>query len=303
MRAEPAAGPGPDTPAPLAWSPYERRLVPVPEDHGRRVLDVADSWLVDEGRVRGLRLHAERFTDSCSARHGTDPRATAAFLEAACAALPRRGRWFPRVEFTAGSGFRLRLRTAPHPGGPVAVRVAERPDPRTAPTVKGPDLDLLTGLRNEAARTGADEVLLLSDAGAVLEGALTGILWWRGDVLCAPAAELPVLPSVTRRLLLRLAAEQGVEIRYETCRPEALDGLEVWTVNALHGIRPVVRWAGRAMTPAPPGRAPAWQDALARTARPLGPQSSRRQSPEPQSSRPQSPGRFVPSQEVAARWL
>lgn len=281
MRAEPAAGPRPDR-APLDWSPYERRLVPAPEDrgHGGPVLRVADSWLVDEGRVRGLGLHAERFTRSCATRHGIGAHETAAFLAAACEALPRQGRWFPRIELTTGpgpqapstdgSGFRLRLRCAPPAGGPVAVRVPERPDPRTEPAVKGPDLDLLTGLRDEAAGAGADEVLLLSPAGAVLEGALTGLLWWRGDALCTPAPGLPVLPSVTRRLLLRLAAERGVEIRHETCRPEALDGLETWTVNALHGIRPVVRWTGRAMTPAPPARAPEWQAALARTARPVG---------------------------------
>ncbi|MFF4821178.1 aminotransferase class IV [Kitasatospora sp. NPDC001309] len=184
----------------------------------------------------------------------------------------RAGRWFPRVECTAPSpaaGFRLRLRPAPTGGGGVVLRIADGPDVRNAPTVKGPDLPALLALRAAAERDGADEALLVTAGGLVLEGAVTGVLWWRGDALCAPAPELPVLPSITRRLIMRLAAQRDVEVRYEACRPEELDGLEVWTVNALHGIRPVTGWLDRRLTAAAPVRAAHWQAALLRTAVPL----------------------------------
>src|ERR1039458_248493 len=58
---------------------------------------------------------------------------------------------------------------------------------------------MLIGIRQGAAAQGADEALLVSGSGTVLEGALSAVLWWRGDVLCAPPQSLPVLPSVTRR--------------------------------------------------------------------------------------------------------
>ena len=73
---------------------------------------VADSFLVDDGRVRGLSLHRARFTASCSA-HGID---AGGFFDAVIAELPREGRWFPRLELTdkdleLGTGAERGLRT------------------------------------------------------------------------------------------------------------------------------------------------------------------------------------------------
>jgi len=257
----------------LDWSEGDSRLLPVSAtSHGPvgHRLDVADSWLVDDGMVRGLRYHAERFVASCQLRHGIDAAVTTRFLEAACLAWPQAGRWFPRVEFAAGSGFRLRLRPAPRPGAGVVLRRADGPDRRRTPLVKGPDLEMLAGLRQSVAALGADEVLLVSGTGEVLEGALSALLWWRGDVLCAPPLSLPILPSVTRRLLLEIAAEAGTDVRLEVCPPEDLDGLELWTASALHGIRPVTSWSGESMTAAPARRAAAWQALLIGKATPVG---------------------------------
>ncbi len=257
--AEHAAGPAAGQTL-FAWPGAGHGLRPIPPADHR--VDVADSWLVDDALVRGLPYHIERFIDSCRSRHGVTTEVTTEFLDAACMALPRTGRWFPRVEFEAGAGFRLRLRTAPEPSAGVALRRAEGPDRRRDPTVKGPDLAMLVGLRQRAALLGADEILLESGSGIVLEGALSAVLWWRGDVLCTPPPTLPVLPSVTRRLLLQIASEIGAEVRFEACRPEDLDGAEVWTASALHGIRAVTSWSGTALTAAPPRRAAAWQARL-----------------------------------------
>jgi branched-subunit amino acid aminotransferase/4-amino-4-deoxychorismate lyase len=266
----------------LSWSVPEHRLVPVPAagpaaspptspDHGSpgQRTDVADSWLVDEGLVRGLHHHAARFTESCRGRHGVATVATTEFLDAACAALPRTGRWFPRVEFEAGAGFRLRLRPAPPPSAGVVLGRADGPDRRTDPAVKGPDLPMLIGIRHRAASQGAGEALLVSGSGTVLEGALSAVLWWRGDVLCAPPPSLPILPSVTRRLLFEIASEIGNEVRFEECRTEDLNGAEVWTASALHGIRPVTSWSGAGLTAAPPRRAGGWQARLVGRAVPV----------------------------------
>lgn len=251
----------------LAWSATQNRLLPAATASGR--VDVADSWLVNDGAVRGLEHHTGRFTESCRRQHGVDPMVTSQFLAAALAALPVHGRWFPRVEFEAGAGMRLRLRPAPEPGPGCVLATVGEPDRRSEPAVKGPDLAWLAGLRRGAAAGGADEVLLVSGSGTVLEGALSAVLWWRGEVLCAPPLSLPVLPSVTRRLLLEIASATGTEIRFEACRVQDLDGTEIWTVSALHGIRPVTAWTDGLMTVAQTRHAPAWQGFLVAQARPL----------------------------------
>jgi branched-subunit amino acid aminotransferase/4-amino-4-deoxychorismate lyase len=244
----------------FAWSAAGQQLQSIPV--ANHSVDVADSWLVDQGMVRGLPYHTERFAESCRRSHGVDAVVTEEFLDAVAAALPPTGRWFPRVEFEAGVGLRLRLRVAPPASAAVVLRCADEPDSRRDPTVKGPDLAMLVGMRRAAAALGADEVLLAGTSGTVLEGALSAILWWRGDVLCAPPLSLPVLPSVTRRLLLEIAADVGTEVRFEACAARDLDGLELWTASALHGIRPVTSWSGRGLTAAPARRAAEWQTRL-----------------------------------------
>jgi branched-subunit amino acid aminotransferase/4-amino-4-deoxychorismate lyase len=250
----------------LRWSAAGRRLEPAAGPAAG--LDVADSWLVCGGMVRGLDYHAERFAGSCQRRHGVPVPDTMEFLLAAAAVLPRDGRWFPRVEFDAGDGFRLRLRPAPPPSDGVVLGRMAGPDPRRDPAVKGPDLAMLAALRQQAQPSGAGEVLLVSADGLVLEGALSALLWWRGDVLCAPPLTLPVLPSVTRRLLLDIAAETGTPVRFEACRPEDLDGAELWSASALHGIRPVTAWAAAGLAAGAARRAGHWQGMLAARARP-----------------------------------
>lgn len=121
----------PDGDTLFAWSGADRGLVAATA--GRQCLAVVDSWLVDQGRVRGLRLHLVRFTDACRSRHGLPASELADFLAAVVAALPRTGRWFPRVELHPGTGLWLRLRVAPAPSVRVVLRPADEPDPRTSP--------------------------------------------------------------------------------------------------------------------------------------------------------------------------
>lgn len=258
----PDAGPG----RVLVWSPDGGGWV-APADRGRDPtgpgpLDVADSWLVEDGRVRGLGLHAARFAGACGARRGVPAAAVGAFLDAARAALPAEGRWFPRVECGTDGCLVLRLRPAAADAGPVVLATAAGADPRRAPRVKGPDLPALLALREAAEARGAGEAVLLSPAGHVLEGALSAIVWWRGDVLCVPPAGAAVLDSVTRRLVLALAATRGTPVREEAARPADLGGTELWTLGARHGIRPVTAWPDAGIAPAPPRRAPAWQAML-----------------------------------------
>jgi branched-subunit amino acid aminotransferase/4-amino-4-deoxychorismate lyase len=222
---------------------------------------VADSWLLDDGHVRAGGAHWARFEGSC-AQAGADVAEVARFRDAVAAALPASGRWFPRVELRA-QGLALRVRRAPPVAAEASVEVATPGDPRHRPGVKGPDLALLVGLR---AASPADEVLLCDDAGALLEGALSSLLWWEGEALCSTPDEL-ILPGVTRAVLLVLARQRGIEVRRRSPLPAELAGREVWLTSALHGIRVVSAWVAPAQPAGAAWRAEAWRAALARVDR------------------------------------
>jgi branched-subunit amino acid aminotransferase/4-amino-4-deoxychorismate lyase len=208
------------------------------------VLDVADSWFVDDGKALALGLHRERFLGSM------DPfvrESTSAddFWDASIALIPREGEWFPRVELQRrGEGLLLvfRLRSAPERKNNLVETTWRGPDPRTVPRVKGPDLAAMTRVRTTAQAEGASEAVILSTDGFVVEDAHSGLLWWRGDILCGPPADFARVDSVTVRSVLTLARALGVETYEEAVTPAELDGTELWSLNALHGIRIVTRW-------------------------------------------------------------
>ncbi|MBS2962370.1 aminotransferase class IV [Actinocrinis puniceicyclus] len=218
----------------------------------------ADSWLVQDGTARFLDTHRDRFTAACL-EHGLAESGVEGFWHGALRRLPEAGTWFPRVELAADGRLRLRLRPAPPRGGAVVLWVCEPPDPRVCPRTKGPDIGALEALRARARGLGAHEGLLTHGRGEVLEGTTTSLLWWSGDALCVPAAQLPTLPGVTTRCIQRHARELGVEVRGVRAGIELLAECEVWAVNALHGIRPVTGWLGAAGAPGPAPRAAAWQ--------------------------------------------
>ncbi|WP_427889022.1 aminotransferase class IV [Kribbella sp. GL6] len=219
---------------------------------------VADSFLVANGKVRGLELHRDRFVRSCAAAGVSADR----FWDEQTARLPSFGRWFPRFELHASGELAVQLRPAPPTGGRVRVAVHEGPDPRTAPRVKGPDLELLGKLR-ESAPDRADEILLLDADGTVLEAAYSAVAWWEDDTLCFPPSGRPLLPSVTAALLRRIAANQGIEVSEHPITPSALaDSTEAWLLNALHGIRPIHAWGPSAIDPLPNSNSTTWQSHL-----------------------------------------
>lgn len=213
----------------------------------------ADSWLVVDGRVRALDRHWARFSPAC-AEHGVDVHAFRAEVERA---VPAEGRWFPRVELHADGELALRVRPAPPRDPTVVAWIADVPDPRRAPRRKGPDLERLAALRERAGTHGADEAVLADADGRLLEGAYTSLLWWEGETLCAVPDDAPILPGITRALLIELAGT--VELRRPA--PSDLAGRETWLVSALHGIRAVTRWVG-GPEPGEAARAATWQSRL-----------------------------------------
>jgi branched-subunit amino acid aminotransferase/4-amino-4-deoxychorismate lyase len=140
--------------------------------------------------------------------------------------------------------------------------VADGPDPRVAPRRKGPDLERLGALRERAAAHGAGEAVIADSDGRLLEGAYTSLLWWEGETLWAVPDDAPILPGITRELVLELARARTTPVEKRRPRCEELAGRETWLVSALHGIRAVTRWAGGGLPAVNAPRAAAWQRLL-----------------------------------------
>ena len=211
--------------------------------HGN--LEVADSWLVQEGRVRHLEEHFGRFAKwvvekDQSVEFGN-------FFEAVTSLIPREGSWFPRIEFISNpelgeTQLLLRMREAPELQGTISLWSFNEPDPRVSPTIKGPDLSLGMQMRRAAQMHGADEAVLLSTDGFIIEGALSSLVWFRDDVLCAPGEEFDWIPSITRQEVFSIAESMGLQTRVEKVKPADLVDLEIWALSSLHGIRAVDEW-------------------------------------------------------------
>jgi branched-subunit amino acid aminotransferase/4-amino-4-deoxychorismate lyase len=225
---------------------------------------VADSWLVTAGTALGIGLHRTRFLESMDETVRAETNADE-FWDAAIALIPRDGDWFPRVELqrrnAGGWVLVFRLRDAPELTKSVSVATWDGPDPRTQPLVKGPDLEAWTGILTSLQPSGAQEAVVLED-GFVAEGARTGLLWWRGDILCGPPEDFDRVDSVTVRSVLTLATALGIETFGEPVTPAELDGTELWALNALHGIRIVTRWIDGPSLAERPGRLATWRSRM-----------------------------------------
>jgi hypothetical protein len=226
-----------------------------PQDLISGHLAVADSWLVEEGRARHLNEHFDRFkvwTSEVWSREVwtseiAGPTNLIDFCNAVTSAIPRTGRWFPRIELLqdtdAGkSQLVFRLREAPEQLETMTLWSYSEPDPRVNPTVKGPDLSLGLQMRRAAQMHGADEAVILDSDGYILEGALSALVWFRDDVLCAPGDDLNWIPSITRMEIFAIAEQMGLATRSEKAKPADLVDLEIWGLSSLHGIRPVDEW-------------------------------------------------------------
>jgi len=133
-----------------------------------------------------------------------------------------------------------------------------RARPARRPAAQGPR----PGAAGRPAVHGAGEAVIADADGRLLEGAYTSLLWWEGETLWAVPDDAPILPGITRELLIELARARGTPVAQRRPRPHELAGRETWLVSALHGIRAVTRWAGGGLPAVDAPRAAAWQRLL-----------------------------------------
>lgn len=230
-------------------------LAPLESD-SQLPLFVADSWLTVDGATVALERHFARFAASADTQGLVRP--VDDFLAAVRAAIPTTGQWFPRIELTVRGELQVNLRQAPERTDSVTLWSASD-DPRTEPAIKGPDIPALEALREQARAAGATEAVILDAEGFIVDGATTCLMWWRDGALTTPPTQFTRVDSVTVSVLHDIARDQGVTLAIEAATPAALEGVEVWAVNALHGIRPVTAWVNGPTTAVDQNRVFDWR--------------------------------------------
>ncbi|WP_432491212.1 aminotransferase class IV [Kineococcus auxinigenes] len=105
---------------------------------------------------------------------------------------------------------------------------------------------LHTAALREAARRGADDALLTSAEGLVLEGATSSVVWATGGrLLTAPVDGTGVLPGTTQRAVFAAAAAAGVPTGAELVPPRLLRAAgAVWLTSSVRGVVEVTHLDG-----------------------------------------------------------
>lgn len=92
----------------------------------------------------------------------------------------------------------------------------------------------------------ADEALLRDLEGYVAEGTTSTLFFVRDGVLHTPSTDRDVLPGITRRIVLELAAEEGLEVREGAYEVETVrDAAEAFLTNRTWELRPIGTLDGR----------------------------------------------------------
>lgn len=92
----------------------------------------------------------------------------------------------------------------------------------------------------QAQNEGFTDALLMASDGRILEGPTFSIAWVVGDRLETPTLELGILDSITRRLVLNVARELGVEVVEGVWGLDRLEeASEVMALSTVREVQPV----------------------------------------------------------------
>ena len=242
-------------------------MIPL-DDRGLLLGDgLFETLLAKAGRLVLFDEHVARLIHSAE-RLGLGVPSAEMARECANAALDRAGltraRAAVRLTWTAGSGGRGldrpaevagRLFAAAHPAPPAAgpVRLATSSIRRHAasPSTRLKTLSYLDNIeaRREAQGRGADEALMLDQAGHVACAAAANLFWVEGDRLVTSDLSGPVLPGVMRAAVLAAARKLGIAVEQaEAAGPHRLQ-VGVFLTNSLIGVRAVEAIDGRVVAP------------------------------------------------------
>ncbi|GGL31326.1 4-amino-4-deoxychorismate lyase [Halarchaeum grantii] len=125
---------------------------------------------------------------------------------------------------------------------PASARVIEtRRVPSDALPASAKTHNYLNGVLARTELDGEDEALLRDTDGHLAEGATSNVFWVRDGTLHTPSLAGDVLPGVTRRVVLELAADAGIDVETGVYEPGALRHAdEAFLTNTTWEVRPLV---------------------------------------------------------------
>ncbi|WP_254767222.1 aminotransferase class IV [Salinilacihabitans rarus] len=137
--------------------------------------------------------------------------------------------------------------------GPATLETVEtRRIPDAAVPSAAKTHNYLNGILARAELGDADEALLCDLDGSVAEGATSNVFFVREDGLHTPTTDGPVLPGITRDIVLELAAEADVPTHEGRYDPADVRGAEeVFLTNTTWEVRPVAAVDGVAVERGP----------------------------------------------------
>ena len=128
---------------------------------------------------------------------------------------------------------------------PACVRTVEtRRIPDEAIPARTKTHNYLNGIlaRLELRETGADEALMLDESGYLAEGATSNAFFVTDGTLRTPSLDGPVLPGITRSVVLDLAQCEGIPVETGRYEPEDVRSAEeAFLTNSTWEVRPVAR--------------------------------------------------------------
>ncbi len=96
--------------------------------------------------------------------------------------------------------------------------------------------------RLELRGTDADEALCCDLAGNVAEGTTSTCFFLRDGTLCTPATDGPVLPGITREIVLEIAEDAGIEVEEGAYTlADLYEADEAFLTNRTWELRPIER--------------------------------------------------------------
>ncbi len=100
--------------------------------------------------------------------------------------------------------------------------------------------------KREAGPDMGTEGIFLTSEGFLAEGIVSNIFWYRDGILFTPAVETGILNGITRRFVIALARNAGIEVRegfYK--KEEAEEAHEIFLTNSIQEIVPVTDFSGK----------------------------------------------------------
>lgn len=241
----------------FAWidgrvSPLAEAAVPLSAEgllRGDGAFETVGVW---DGRPFRLDAHLERLARSLRALGLEAPRAER-LEEAAAALLERFGDGDGMLRLSVLSGGTHLVTLGPQPDRPPIRVLSSQPAPwiRALGSFGPAGAKSLSYAPNMAAlraaqAASADDALLVSLEGWVLEGTTFAVLWVRDGVLRTPAVDLGIIDSISRQALLDAARDQGVAVEEGRWPLEELAGaseiLVCSSVRPCTAVRRVDGW-------------------------------------------------------------